>query len=47
MQSTLSLFQPLISLQQIWFTVKFLNIQTPEKIVVITLKFEQDGFTVE
>ena len=28
-------------------TVKFLNIQTPKKFAVITLKFEQDGFTEE
>ena len=28
-------------------TVKILKIQTPEKFAVITLKFEQDGFTVE
>ena len=27
-------------------TVKFLKIQTPEKIAVITLKFGQRGFTV-
>ena len=28
-------------------TVKILKIWTPEKIAVITLKFEQRGFTVE
>ena len=28
-------------------TVKLLNILTPQKFAVITLKFEQDGFTVE
>ena len=29
------------------FTVKILKIRTPEKFAVITLKFEQGGFTVE
>ena len=29
------------------FTVKILNIRTPERFAVITLKFEQCGFTVE
>ena len=28
-------------------TVKILNIWTPQKFAVITLKFEQDGFTKE
>ena len=28
-------------------TVKLLKIRTPEKFAVITLKFEQDGFTIE
>ena len=28
-------------------TVSFLNIRTPKKIVVITLKVEQYGFTLE
>ena len=28
-------------------TVKILNIRTPKKFAVITLKFEQDGFTKE
>ena len=28
-------------------TIKFLNIRTPKKFTVITLKFEQGGFTVE
>ena len=28
-------------------TVKLLKIETPEKIAVITLKFEQGGFTIE
>ena len=28
-------------------TVKSLNIRTPEKFAVITLRFEQDGFTEE
>ena len=28
-------------------TVKILNVQTPKKFAVITLKFEQDGFTEE
>ena len=28
-------------------TVNFLNIWTPEKFAVITLKFKQDGFTIE
>ena len=28
-------------------TVKLLNIQTPEKVAVIALKFEQSGFTIE
>ena len=28
-------------------TVKILNIQTPQKLAVITLKFKQDGFTEE
>ena len=27
-------------------TVKTLKIQTPEKFAVITLKFEQGGFTI-
>ena len=26
-------------------TVKILNIQTPQNLAVVTLKFEQDGFT--
>ena len=29
------------------FTVNFLNIQTPDKFVVITLKFELCGSTIE
>ena len=29
------------------FTIKFLKIWTPEKFTVITLKFEQSGFTIE
>ena len=29
------------------FTVKYLKIWTPEKIAVITLKFEQSSFIVE
>ena len=28
-------------------TVKFQNIRTPKTFAVITLKFEQDGFTEE
>ena len=28
-------------------TVKFLKFRTPKKIAVITLKFEQDGSTIE
>ena len=28
-------------------TVKILNIRTPQTFAVITLKFEQDGFTKE
>ena len=28
-------------------TIKILNIRTPKKFAVITLKFEQDGFTKE
>ena len=28
-------------------TVKILKIRTPEKTAVITLKFEQHGFTIE
>ena len=28
-------------------TIKLLNIQTPEKVSVTTLKFEQDGFTID
>ena len=28
-------------------TVNFLNIRTPKKFVVITLKVEQDGFSLE
>ena len=28
-------------------TVKLLNVRTPQKFAVITLKFEQDGFTKE
>ena len=28
-------------------TVNFLNIRTPQKFVVIVLKFEQRGFTIE
>ena len=28
-------------------TVKILNIRTPQTFAVITLKFEQDGFTEE
>ena len=28
-------------------TVKFLSIQTPQKFAVITLTFEQDGYTEE
>ena len=31
----------------ITYAVKILNIRTPEKFAVITLKFEQDGFTIE
>ena len=27
-------------------TINFLNIQTPKKFVVITLKVEQDGFSL-
>ena len=29
------------------YTVSFLNIRTPKKLAVISLKFEQDGFTKE
>ena len=29
------------------YTVNFLNIWTPQKIVVITLKVEQEGFSLE
>ena len=29
------------------FTIKIVNIQTPKTFAVITLKFEQDGFTKE
>ena len=32
---------------QILYTVKVLNIQTQEKIAVITLTFEQHGFIIE
>ena len=28
-------------------TIKFIKICTPEKFAVITLKFEQNGFTIE
>ena len=28
-------------------TIKFLNIRIPKKFAVVTLKFEQDGFTKE
>ena len=28
-------------------TLKILNIRTPKRFAVITLKFEQDGFTKE
>ena len=28
-------------------TIKILNIRTPKKFAVITLKFEQDGYTEE
>ena len=30
-----------------FFTLKILNIRTPKKFAVITLKFEQYGFTEE
>ena len=30
-----------------YYTVNFLNIWTPKNIVVIILKFEQHGFTIE
>ena len=29
------------------FTANFLNIRTPKQFVVITLKVEQDGFSLE
>ena len=31
----------------LFITVKLLNIRTPEKVAVITLKFEHSGFTIE
>ena len=34
-------------LTSLWsiYTIKILNIRTPKKFAVITLKFEQDSFT--
>ena len=32
---------------EFYSTVKVLKIWTPEKVAVITLKFEQGGFTIE
>ena len=36
----------MFSLNTVYFTVKFLKIQTPEKFAVIILKVEQRGFTI-
>ena len=43
--STFAPQQHKLSLKQ--GTVKFLNIRTPKKCAIITLKVEQDGFTKE
>ena len=40
------LYEPPIK-QSSWRTVSFLNIWTPQKIVLITLKVEQDGVSLE
>ena len=32
---------------KLWNIVKFLNIRTPKKLAVISLKFEHSGFTIE
>ena len=36
-----------LSIELIMNTVNFLNIRTPKKLVVITLKVEQDGVSLE
>ena len=41
------LMHVLIWKSPVWYTVNFLNVRTPQKIVVITLKAEQDGFSLE
>ena len=40
------IYQALIAFLQ-YLTVNFLNIRTPKKFVVITLKFELSGSTIE
>ena len=44
---TCLLFLLLLLMVYKWVTVNFLNIRTPKRFVVITLKFELCGFTIE
>ena len=46
-QQSAILLNDLIDSKVYTYTVKILNIQTHQKFAVITLKFEQDGFTKE